>query len=385
MRIGIDARFYGSLGKGLGRYTAKLIQYLEEQDAENEYVIFLSAENFDEFQPKNTRFQKVLCKIRWYSLAEQCLFPFLLLRFRLDLMHFPHFNVPLLYYRPFVVTIHDLILFHYPTLRGTTRSPLLYWIKFAAYRVVIASAIRRSQQVIAVSLFTAEDIRKHYRDASTKISLIYEAAEPFCFWAPEEKRDQIFRTINMISSESKEGARDIIKPYILYVGNAYPHKNLELFLETAALFPEYEFLLVGKMDYFYTRLKSEANRRGISNVHFIGFVDDSDLGMLYRNAKVYAFPSLYEGFGLPPLEASLYGVPVLAAACGSLPEILGTSARFFDPEEKGSFSIALRDLLEKREERERLIEAGYQNSTRFNWNQMAQETKSLYERCGAKQ
>ena len=97
MRIGIDARFYGSVGKGLGRYTEKLIENLELFDQENEYVIFLMRENFDEYTPRNTHFHKVLAEYPWYSIAEQILFPIALLRFRLDVVHFPHFNVPIFY------------------------------------------------------------------------------------------------------------------------------------------------------------------------------------------------------------------------------------------------------------------------------------------------
>jgi glycosyltransferase involved in cell wall biosynthesis len=120
MRIGIDARFYGSLGKGLGRYTEKLIFHLEAIDTDNEYVVFLRRENFDEYIPRSPRFRKVVAQYAWYGLSEQTLFVLLLYRFRFDLVHFPHFNVPLLYRRPFVVTIHDLILVHYPTLRNIT-------------------------------------------------------------------------------------------------------------------------------------------------------------------------------------------------------------------------------------------------------------------------
>ena len=96
MRIGIDARFFGSIGKGLGRYTQKLIENLEKTDNENQYVVFLRKENFDEYQPKNKNFQKVLADYQWYTFAEQIKMPLLLNKFNLDLVHFPHFNVPFL-------------------------------------------------------------------------------------------------------------------------------------------------------------------------------------------------------------------------------------------------------------------------------------------------
>lgn len=153
MRIGIDARFYGSIGKGLGRYTQKLIQHLEQIDTENQYVIFLRKENFEDYQPFNKNFQKVLADYPWYTFSEQLFFPLLLRKYKLDLVHFPHFNVPILYFGKFVLTIHDLILTHFPTLKATRLSPLWYWVKYAAYKLAISSAVRRSEKIITVSEF----------------------------------------------------------------------------------------------------------------------------------------------------------------------------------------------------------------------------------------
>ena len=134
--IGIDARFFGSIGKGLGRYTQKLIENLEKISAQggpasgwdNQYFVFLRKENFDEYQPRNKNFQKVLADYQWYTFAEQIRMPLLLNKLKLDLVHFPHFNVPFFYRKKFVVTIHDLILLQFPTVRGTTLNPIFYKI-----------------------------------------------------------------------------------------------------------------------------------------------------------------------------------------------------------------------------------------------------------------
>ncbi|KKQ79694.1 MAG: mannosyltransferase B-like protein, partial [Candidatus Moranbacteria bacterium GW2011_GWD2_38_7] len=148
MKIGIDARFYGSIGKGLGRYTQKLIQHLEHIDKENHYVVFLRKENFDDYQPFNKNFEKVLADYAWYTFAEQLFFPLLLNKQKLDLMHFPHFNVPLLYSGRFVLTIHDLILTHFPTIRATMLNPVFYWFKYVAYKLAISSALWRAKKII---------------------------------------------------------------------------------------------------------------------------------------------------------------------------------------------------------------------------------------------
>jgi glycosyltransferase involved in cell wall biosynthesis len=379
MRIGIDARFYGSLGKGLGRYTEKLIEQLEYLDRENEYLVFLLPENFTEYEPHNPRFRKVLVHSVWYSFSEQFLFPLVLLFSRLDIMHFPHFNVPLLYLKKFVVTIHDLILLHYPTLQNTTRSKLLYKLKFLAYRLVITSAIARAEHIITVSHFTEKDILLEYPQARKKISVTYEAADPFCQFLLPEKERELFSRINLLSDSTPDSVT--AKPYCLYVGNAYPHKNLEAFLALAPQFPAHAFVLVGKEDYFYTRLKEKVREQKIQNIVFAGFVGDGELGSLYRHARCYIFPSLYEGFGLPPLEAMARGVPVLASTRGSLPEILSEAAFYFDPHTVKSLQEKLTLVLENESMRQEKIVRGYARVNEFSFKRMAQVTLELYSRC----
>lgn len=383
MRIGIDARFYGSVGKGLGRYTQKLIEGLEALDTDNEYVIFLGRENFDEYTPQDPRFKKVLARYPWYGFSEQFLFPFLLLRHRLDLVHFPHFNVPFWYPKKFIVTIHDLILLHYPTIRNTTRPAFLYAIKFRAYRFIIASAIRRAEHIITVSQFTARDIADRYPSARGKMSVTYEATDPFCSFLPPREEQILLQRFSLlrfgIQAIPDAVTRDILRPYILYVGNAYPHKNLEALLQAALVFPDAVFVLVGKEDHFYLQLKKMAQERGLKNVLFTGFVDDHHLNTLYRFAVCYLFPSLYEGFGLPPLEAMARGVPVLSSDRGSLPEILGDAAYYFNPEIEGSLEKALAGILGSEMLRSDLSSRGYTQVSRYSWKTMARETLVLYE------
>jgi glycosyltransferase involved in cell wall biosynthesis len=375
MKIGIDARFYGAIGKGLGRYTEKLIEHLEASDTENEYVIFLRRENFDAYQPKYPRFSKARADYQWYSFSEQCLFPFFLRRFQLDLMHFPHFNVPLLYRRKFVVTIHDLILLRYPTLRNTTHLAFFYWLKFAAYRMVIASAIGRANHVITVSDFAKRDILDRYPSAAGKVSVTYEAADAFCRILPaSETRSLLERLVLM----RYDGQRDILQPYFLYVGNAYPHKNLQLLLDVAKRFPKHQFVLVGREDYFYIRLKREAKQYGIDNVIFTGFISDQELSALYRNALAYVFPSLYEGFGLPPLDAMTFGLPVASSDRASLPEILGDAAVYFNPENPGSLEQTLVEIANNPVRQEALRQRGYDRVKHFHWRSMAEATLRIY-------
>lgn len=381
MRIGIDARFYGTLGKGLGRYTEKLIEHLEVVDQENEYIVFLRRENFAEYQPKNIRFKKVIAQYAWYGFAEQTVFVLLLYRMKLDLVHFPHFNVPLLYGKKFIVTIHDLILVHYPTVRNTTRFSFLYWCKFFVYRAVIASAIYRSERVITVSHFTKKDIVLQYPKSRGKISVTYEATDTYCQFLLPKEEEQLFARLGLcplLTVDSNVSYRDIIQPYFLYVGNAYPHKNLSILFAVARAFPVYRLVLVGREDFFYTRLKKEAEEAGIHNILFAGFLSDVELSAVYRFAGVYLFPSLYEGFGLPPLEAMARGTPVVSSDRGSLPEILGDAPRYFDPTSEVSLLSAIREVEGSRTLQSEMRDRGYRQVARYSFRTMAIETAFLY-------
>ncbi len=367
--IGIDARFYGSASKGLGRYTQKLVEHLEKIDSENEYFVFLRRENFDEYKPGNKNFKKVLADYPWYSFAEQLFFPWLLRSYQLDLMHFPHFNVPILYFQKFVITIHDLILLHFPTKRASTLAPLWYQFKFLAYKLVIYCAVMRSQKIIAVSQFTKNDILAQYPSVKDKLIVTYEACEKTLV--------KSLKTPEQILE--KYG---IIKPYLLYVGNAYPHKNLEelisVFPAVTAKLGALKLVLVGKEDYFYERLKAQVKKEKIASVIFPGFAGDEDLGAVYQQALLYVFPSRYEGFGLPPLEAMAAGVPVVCSDSTCLPEILGDSALFFKANEKSAMAGAILKVAGDADLRKTLILKGHAQVKKYSWGKMAKETLGIY-------
>jgi glycosyltransferase involved in cell wall biosynthesis len=280
------------------------------------------------------------------------------------------------------VTIHDLILLRYPTILNTTRSAFFYFIKFLSYRFVIACAVWRAKHIITVSHFTKKDILKHYPGARGKISVTYEAADAFCQMLTWQEEWKLFERLKLLDekqrSEPKKVTRAILKPYILYVGNAYPHKNLEAFLPASVSFPDFTFVLVGKEDYFYARLKKTAREQGIKNILFTDFVDDRELNTLYRFSVCYIFPSFYEGFGLPPLEAMARGLPVISSDQGALPEILGDAAQYFNPHIAGSLEKELAKIINAKTERAEFIRRGYIQAARYNWEAMARETLAIY-------
>lgn len=369
MRIGIDARFYGPLGKGLGRYTQKLITSLEEIDSTNEYIIFLRSENWDDYKPTNKRFTKVRADYRWYTLKEQIAMPKIIKEQRVDLMHFTHFNVPLLYSGNFIVTIHDLILTKYPTQRATTLGPVKYWMKHMAYELIIRSAINRAKKIIAVTAYTKQEIINHFKVPESNIVVTHEAVDQAI--PPRNDADEVLAKLH------------IKKPYVLYVGNAYPHKNIErllaAFKKLLEKFPSTQLVLVGKEDYFYKRIKNEVDAVEITrHVVFPGYVIDDDLPVLYRHASIYAFPSLCEGFGLPALEACSYGTPVVASNNSCLPEVLGDAAIFFDPLQTSEITKAMSAVLTDAALVETLHNKGLQRVHNFSWRTMATTTLKLY-------
>jgi len=375
MRVGIDARFYGSVGKGLGRYTQKLIENLEKISTPygNQYFIFLRKENWEEYQPLNKNFTKVLADIPWYGIREQIIFPRILRKLNLDLVHFPHFNVPYFYSGKFVVTIHDLILFHFPTRRASTLSPLFYRLKLAAYKIVIKNAIKNARAILTVSEHTRKDILKHFKINPDKVFVTHEAVDLLPAIPSDLPRQEVLK---------KYG---IMKPYILYVGNAYPHKNLDVlataFREVTRKHPLLRLVLVGKEDYFYRRLKKFVRDGKIKNIIFADFVSDNHLPVIYQEAQTYVFPSLYEGFGLPPLEAMREGTPVISSESSCLPDILGEAAYYFDPKATGEIAEAIEKALIDKDLREKLISAGRKQIKKYNWEKMARETLEIYSKA----
>ncbi len=382
--IGIDARFYGPLGKGLGRYTQEIVDNIINKidnplkgKGVYKYVVFLSKENFKDFQTSNPNVKKILTNVRWYTLKEQLLMPFFILKEKVDLMHFPHFNVPIFCPTKFIVTIHDLILTKFPTPRASTLSPLLYKIKNFGYKIVILTAIKRSKKIITVSKFTQTDIAQQFNVPKNKIIVTYEG---------------------VAASITKEQSRDaqkvllcynIKKPFLLYVGNAYPHKNLERliknFIDIKNKYHELNLVLVGKEDYFYKRLKRYAHKICLGekslrdSIIFAGYVPDEDLKYFYQEALAYVFPSLYEGFGLPPLEAMSNGCPVISSNKASMPEILEEAALYFDPENDNEFKSIITKIINNKNLRERLITKGHEQIKKYNWLQCASQTFKLYQ------
>lgn len=371
MRIGIDARLYGH-GLGLGRYVSKLIQHLEMLNTEHSYIIFLRKENFHLYTPKNPKFQKAYADVPWYSFREQLVLPWLFYRARCDLLHVPHFNIPLLYPGKISVTIHDLILLTHQqsaTSAASTRHVLAHWIKYQGYCMIIRLAIMRACRIIAVSRAVEHDIRRSFPFAAKKIRMIYEAADILPEWNEKPR----------ISEQAQQ-------LFFLYAGNAYPHKNINSLLQAMDIVrrahPTARLVLCGQEDYFQKKIV-EAIRAAHAEEYIlhIGCVSDADLRWLYEHAIALVLPSQAEGFGLQILEAFLHSCPVIASRIPPYEEISGNAAYFVDAKKPADIAHGMNILLSDIALRRGLIERGKERVRSFSWDECAKRTINVYNEC----
>lgn len=373
MKIAIDARFLGPEGTGIGKYTEKLLENLQVLDKKNKYFVILRKANWNLFVPKSNNFDKVLVDVRWYGVKEQILIPAALLKIKPDLVHFTHFNVPLLYPGKFVVTIHDVIKSEFKGVSSTTHTTPIYRLKHAGYEFTIRAAVKRAKRIFVPSNFTKNKLTKTFSLKPEKIITTYESTDNVFIQAgkqflPEGKIRQVLATY---------GVR---KPFILYVGAAFPYKNLNNLLAALKFLPgELKLAYVSSRNEFVDRLLEKAKEIGVTDRLIItGFVPNEDLAVLYQQAKCLVFPSLSEGFGLPGLEAFASGCPVVCSDIPVFREIYADAAYYFDPKDPKDIASKLELIIKNSKLKIELREKGFEQVKKYSWRKMAQETLSVY-------
>ena len=364
MTIGIDCRLWNQTG--VGRYVRNLVKELGEIN-ENKYVLFVRKQDYENLKSQisnlkyRENFKPVSVDIPWHSVKEQVLFPKVLKKENLDLMHFTYFSVPILYKKPYALTVHDLTLNHFKSGKASTRNFLVYSIKRNAYLFIMKKATKNARKIIAVSNATSHELVDHLRVPKDKISVIYEGVD---------------------KSVLAAGKSLISDPYVLYVGNVYPHKNAEraiLAFFKASKPASAKFIFVGKEDFFYKSLRKKIqNLDKKKRVLFEGFVDDDSLSALYQNAKALIMPSLMEGLGLPVLEAMANKCLVLASDIPSLKEVAEDAALYFNPWDINDISRKI-EIAFSSQNNEEYIKKGLKRSEDFSWEKMAKETLEVYE------
>lgn len=361
MKIVIDGRMYQE--SGIGRYIRNLIYWLEKLDKDNKYYILHLKSDYDTLVYRNN-FKKVLADFRWYGISEQVKLPNLLNKLGSELVHFPHFNVPLLYDGKFVVTIHDLIHQHFSMQRATTHGYLAYNIKKFGYKKIFLHAVKKAEKILVPSNFIKNQLKNEWRVDSKKIEVTPEAVD-------EE--------IKMIAAK-KTTKKSV--DFIFYVGNAHPHKNVEglirAFLKLQEKYPNLPLVLSGYDHYFWQRINKEYKNNGII---YTGYVSDKKLVTLYKNAKAFIMPSFEEGFGIPLLEAMTCGCPVISSNAGALPEVGGQAAIYFDPKNLEDMVDKIDMVLKSENLRQSLVEKGKRRVKLFSWEKLAEKTLEVYKRC----
>lgn len=363
MSVVIDARLYGVEHRGLGRYVTQLITALAAQDTTTPYTLLLNPKNQSQPQDLPANFSIKAAPWRAYSLGEQFGLASLLRKLKPSLVHFPHFNVPMVVPRPYVVTIHDLILHQFASERATTLPKPLYWGKVAAYRMIIRRALQGAKQIITVSQAVADDVASFYPFAKNKLVVIPLAPAPFPSAAP----------------------LSLPKMYWLVVGAAYPHKNLELVVQALRLArhtePELRLIVVGRRDVFMERLERWVATQGMEQaVMFWGQASEAELVSLYSATALYLLPSFAEGFGLGAVEALQQGAPVAAADIPVLHEVLGKAAVFFDPHSPEQVLQAWQ-AVERPELRATLHTEASAILAKLSWQEVAKKTRAVYQQA----
>lgn len=364
MRIGIDARLVFYHQAGIGQYILRLTNALAALDRENEYLLFQSrkdstrlvdAPNFhrrDLWTPSHHQIERVAMSVE-------------MLPHSLDVFHSPDFIPPHKLRAPSVITVHDLAFLLYP--RFLTPAAARYYGQ-------IDPASRSAAHIIAVSQSTKRDITRLLGVPEERVSVIYEAAHSDT------------RPLN------REQARAQVKEkfgvegdFILFVSTIEPRKNLPTLLAAySKLRDTYKskahLVVAGHKGWLTDEVDQAIEKYNLYDVCFLGSVPTQELAYLYNAARVLAFPSFYEGFGLPPLEAMASGTPVIASNVSSLPEVVGDAGLLQDPNDVEAWTVALHRVLTDNELHAELSAKSLIRASTFSWERAARETLDVYRK-----
>jgi glycosyltransferase involved in cell wall biosynthesis len=374
MRLGMLAHKLSFAGDyreaGISRYIEYLLQYVPRLLETNE-ELHAFARSEDDTNALERRFPstirwhwsrvptgKVPIRIAW----EQCISPWITRGQNLDLVHGPVNVIPLASRMPSVVTIHDLAFLAFPEQYPAAQVRYL--------KSMTAASARRARRVITVSQFTADDVAARLSIPQEKIRAIPNGVSE-AFYPRSPERVAAFRLMN-----------DLPEAFILFVGTLQPRKNLIGLLRAFARVPEdvrIPLFVVGAPGWMYSDIFDEVERLGISgDVRFPGYASSELLPLWYSAATAFVYPSYYEGFGLPVLEAMACGTPVITSNVSSLPEVVGDAGITVSPGDVQAIADAIERLLRDTELRESLVSAGQKQSRQFSWAATAEQTVSVY-------
>jgi glycosyltransferase involved in cell wall biosynthesis len=373
MKIAIDARKWRDYG--IGTYVRNLVRHLARIDHETTYFLFCDDSDEATLRDLAENFVPVVERSAGYSLMEHISIPRQLQRLGADLLHSPHYVVPLLCRKPSVVTVHDCIHLLFPQYLSTNGSFLQKQLAPHYAKFMIGHAVRKGAAVLTVSDASKRDILRFFPEADPdKIQVVPNAIDDAILEEPgEEERERVVERYQIRGR------------YVLYAGNIKPHKNLDRLIAAFGVLkqkPGHEdvkLMIIGDEVNKWGSLRRSVEAAGVrQDVRFFGFVPDHTLSALYRMASVFAFPSLYEGFGLPPLEAMACGTPVVTSKISSLPEVVGDAALLVDPYEVNDIADAMARLLDDERLRAELIDRGKERVRHFSWERSVKAIHECY-------
>ena len=360
-KIAIDAR---ELNTSTGRYVERLLHYLQQVDATNDYAVLLRPDDLDTWEPTNSKFVKIPCPYKEFTFAEQIGFKRQLKKLDADLVHFTMVQQPILYRGKHITTMHELTTLRF---RNPAKNAVVFWVKQKVYGFVNWYVPRTSKAIITPTEYVKNDVVSYAHIKPNKITVTYEAA------------DEITAPIEPIKTLQS-------KPFIFYVGRPQPHKNLGRLIEAFAILkkthPDLLLVLAGRKDKVYESFVADAKRLGVKDsVVFTGYVTEGQLKWLYRGCKAYVFPSLSEGFGLPGLEAMMHRAPVVSSNATCLPEVYADAAWYCNPLDVHDIARSIDEILQNTELRNKLVRRGRTRAKEFSWKKMAEETLAVYQKA----
>lgn len=354
MKIGIDCQStYGPVS-GLGQYTRQLIKWLPQVDSQNDYHFFRCWKNFG---------GKTYDRLLW----ENCVLPLKAFRQKLDLLHSPAFGIPLIKNaaRRMVVTVHDLIGVVFP--KHLSLPSRFYWSKWLLW------VNRNADLIIADSESTKSDVIRYMKLNPQRIRVIPLAADER--FSLQKGENEIARVCSKYL---------IRRPFILFLGNVEPRKNLPRLIRAFSQLRkeckiDHQLAIGGSRSWHYPELAESEKSGNMDDIKFIDYVDENDIVALYQASDLFVFPSLYEGFGLPILEAMASGVPVITSKVSSMPEVGGDAVYYVNPYSEEEITKAIHFVLTDRNTWHEFKRRGFERARQFSWKRTAEETLQVFE------
>lgn len=370
--VGIDARLYSQTGVGV--YIRNLLYNLDRINQDKIiFTVYMSKKDIQLFQPASQQFVKKVADFHWHSLNEQLGFLMQINKDNLDLMHFTYFSYPVLYRQPFIATVHDVTPLLFKTGKASTKNPIIYTMKQLIFQYVLRSQVRNSTKVITPTQTVAEQIGEIYGNTvKQKTVAVYEGID---YELKKTAESNLTIEPSFAPLSGATAGKQWNNDFFLYVGNFYPHKNVE---ELVHAFSEIndpiQLVLIGPKDYFSDRLLQLINqlKQGKKIILFHA-KSRSDLLFFYKHAKALIHPSLSEGFGLPLVEAMYFNLPIIGSNISVFKELLGDTYTSFDPQSREDMVDKIQGFLKSptKPDYSKLLE-------KYSFETMTQKTLEIY-------